>query len=469
MLPIVLLSVFGIVLLFLGFLKSKTILLPAALLFLLITGVANFLDWNETYLYFGDMLRTDNLTIVFTAIILGSAFLVIALSGSFIEDDEAQPAEYYGLIMFSLVGAVMMVGFQNLIMLFVGVEILSVAMYILTGSDKRNLRSNEAALKYFLMGAFTTGIMLFGMALLYGATGSFTLAGIGNYAANPQSGLSLLLYVGLLMLLIGLLFKVSAAPFHFWTPDVYDGAPSIFTAFMSTVVKTAGFAALFRLLSVSFVGVYQFWWVILAVITAITLVAGNVTAVYQNSFKRMMAYSSISHAGYLLIGLASLGAQSKQAIVFYSLAYSVATISAFGVLILVAQRNTQTITREGVGVAGESFDSFNGLARQNPLLGFAMAVSMLSLAGIPLTAGFWGKFYMFSTAAEKGQIWLLVVAVLMSAIGIYYYFRVIIAMYFRDGATEPIRVAPFYSYVLLAATIVTIGLGIVPGLLQGLF
>ena len=240
--------------------------------------------------------------------------------------------------MFSLVGAVMMVGFQNLIMLFVGVEILSVSMYVLTGSDKRNLRSNEAALKYFLMGAFTTGIMLFGMALLYGATGSFTLSGIASYAANPQVGLSLLLYVGLLMLLIGLLFKVSAAPFHFWTPDVYDGAPTIFTAFMSTVVKTAGFAALFRLLSVSFMGVYQFWWVILAVITAITLIISNVTAVYQNSFKRMMAYSSISHAGYLFIGLASLGAQTKQAIVFYSLAYSIATISAFGVLLLVSQQ-----------------------------------------------------------------------------------------------------------------------------------
>jgi len=468
MFPIILLSVFGIVMLFLGFLKSKTILLPAALLFLLIAGVANFLDWNKTYLYFGGMLRTDNLTMVFTAIILGSAFLVVALSGSFIEDDEAQPAEYYGLIMFSLVGAIMMVGFENLIMLFVGVEILSVAMYVLTGSDKRNPRSNEAALKYFLMGAFTTGIMLFGMALLYGATGSFTLAGIAAYAVNPQSGLSLLLYVGLLMLLIGLLFKVSAAPFHFWTPDVYDGAPTIFTAFMSTVVKTAGFAALFRLLSISFVGVYQFWWVIMAVITVITLVAGNVTAVYQNSFKRMMAYSSISHAGYLLIGLATLGAQSKQAIVFYSLAYSVATISAFGVLLLVSQqRSSQTISRQGA--ANDSFDSFNGLARQNPLLGFAMAVSMLSLAGIPLTAGFWGKFYMFSTAAERGQIWLLVVAVLMSAIGVYYYFRVIIAMYFRDGATEPIRVAPFYRYVLLAATILTVGLGVAPGLLQGLF
>ncbi|MVM30662.1 NADH-quinone oxidoreductase subunit NuoN [Spirosoma sp. HMF4905] len=468
MLPIVLLSVFGIALLFLGFLKSKAVLLPAALLFLIITLGVNFLDWNKTYLYFNDMLRTNNLSMVFTAIMLGSAFMVVALSSSFINDESAQPAEYYALILFSLVGAVMMVSFENLIMLFVGVEILSVAMYVLTGSDKKNLRSNEAALKYFLMGAFATGIMLFGMALLYGATGSFTIAGLAAYTDHPQTGLSLLIYVGLLMLLIGLLFKVSAAPFHFWTPDVYDGAPTIFTAFMSTVVKTAGFAALFRLLSVSFGGVYTFWWTILAIITALTLVAGNITAVYQTSFKRMMAYSSISHAGYLLIGLSSLGTQTKQAIVFYSLAYSVATIAAFGVLILVSQqRSTQTITSEGI--LTENFDAFNGLARQNPLLGFAMTVSMLSLAGIPLTAGFWGKFYMFSTAVERGQIWLLVVAVLMSAVGIYYYFRVIIAMYFRDGATEPIRVAPFFQYVLLGAIILTIGLGIAPGLLQGLF
>lgn len=468
MLPIVVLSVSGILLLFLGFQKSKTLLLPAALLLLLLALAANFYDWNKTYLYFNNMLRTDNLSMVFTAIVLGSAFLVVALSSRFVADEEAQPAEYYGIIMFSLVGAIMMVGFENLIMLFVGVETLSIAMYILTGSDKRNLRSNEAALKYFLMGAFTTGIMLFGMALLYGATGSFTLAGIAAYAANPQQGLSLLLYVGLLMLLIGLLFKVSAAPFHFWTPDVYDGAPTIFTAFMSTVVKTAGFAALFKLLSISFGGVYSFWWTIIAIITAITLVAGNITAVYQNSFKRMMAYSSISHAGYLLIGLAALGAQTKQAIVFYSLAYSIATISAFGVLLLVAQqRSTQTLSSEGV--SNERFDDFNGLARQNPLLGFAMAVAMLSLAGIPLTAGFWGKFYVFSTAAERGQIWLLVVAVLMSAVGIYYYFRVIIAMYFRDGATEPIRVSPVYRYVLLVATVLTLVLGVAPGLLQGLF
>lgn len=292
MLPIVLLSVSGIVLLFLGFLKSRSVLLPATLLALLLAVAANFLDWNKTYLYFNDMLRTNNLAMVFTAIVLGSAFMVVALSSSFLDDESAQPAEYYGIILFSLVGAIMMIGFENLIMLFVGVEILSVAMYVLTGSDKRNLRSNEAALKYFLMGAFATGIMLFGMTLIYGATGSFSLAGIAAYTANAQYGLSLLLYAGLLLLLIGLLFKVSAAPFHFWTPDVYDGAPTIFTAFMSTVVKTAGFAALFRLLSVSFGGVYTFWWTILAVITALTLVIGNLTAVYQNSFKRMMATTS---------------------------------------------------------------------------------------------------------------------------------------------------------------------------------
>ncbi len=468
MLPIVVLSLSGIALLFLGFQKSRALLLPAALLLLVFALAANFYDWNKTYLYFSNMLRTDNLSMVFTAIVLGSAFMVIALSNQFIEDDESQPAEYYGIIMFSLVGAIMMIGFENLIMLFVGVEALSIAMYVLTGSDKRNLRSNEAALKYFLMGAFTTGILLFGMALIYGATGSFTLAGIAAYTANSQLGLSLLLYAGLLMLLIGLLFKVSAAPFHFWTPDVYDGAPTIFTAFMSTVVKTAGFAALFKLLSVSFNGVYSFWWVMLAVIAALTLVIGNITAVYQSSFKRMMAYSSISHAGYLLIGLAALGAQSKQAIVFYSLAYSVATISAFGILILVSrQRPAQTLTSGGV--SGDNFDDFNGLARQNPLLGLAMTVSMLSLAGIPLTAGFWGKFYIFSTAVERGQIWLLVVAVLMSAVGIYYYFRVVIAMYFRDGATEPIQVSPVYQYVLVAAIAITIGLGVAPGLLEGLF
>jgi NADH-quinone oxidoreductase subunit N len=312
------------------------------------------------------------------------------------------------------------------------------------------------------MGSFATGIMLFGMALLYGAVGSFTLTDIKGYVLLAQSRPSLLLYMGLLLVLIGILFKVSAAPFHFWTPDVYDGAPTLFTAFMSTVVKTAGFAGLLQLLSVAFSAIYGFWWLILAGITALTLLAGNLTAVYQSSFKRMMAYSSISHAGYLLIGLAALGQQSKQAIVFYSLAYSLATISAFGILLLVAKQPSAD------GRPDESYNAFNGLARQNPLLAFVLAVSMLSLAGIPLTAGFWGKFMVFSAAIDKGMVWILILAVLMSAVGIYYYFRVVIAMYFRDGSAEPIQVAPFYRFILIAATVLTIILGLLPGMVQNL-
>ncbi len=466
MLSIILLSAFGILLLFLGFLKNRALLLPATLLFLLASLGAAFTDWNGTFAYFNGMMVTNKLSILFTVIVLLSAFMVVALSSSFLDDEDAQPAEYYALLLFSLVGAIMMISFENLIMLFVGIEILSVAMYILTGSDKRNLRSNEAALKYFLMGAFATGILLFGMALLYGATGSFTVEGIKAYIlTNPTGGNVILLLMGLLLLLIGMLFKVSAAPFHFWTPDVYDGAPTLFTAFMSTVVKTAGFAALLRVLSGAFGSMYELWWVILAAIAVLTLLAGNITAVYQSSFKRMMAYSSISHAGYMLIALVGLSPQSKQALVVYSLAYSLATITAFGVLLLVAKKQSNELVP---AKPNENYEVFNGLARQNPLLSFMMTVSMLSLAGIPLTAGFWGKFLVFSTAIDKGIIWLLVVAVLMSAVGIYYYFRVVIAMYFRDGEGGAIRVAPFYRFVLITATVLTILLGIAPGLIQGL-
>jgi len=474
MFPIVVLSVSGIVLLFLGFLKSRAVLLPATLVCLLIATVANFYDWNKTFVYFNEMLVIDNLAMVFIGIVLFSAFMIVALSGSLLDDEEGQPAEYYAIMLFSLVGAIMMIGYENLLMLFVGIEVLSVAMYVLTGSDKRNLRSNEAALKYFLMGSFATGILLFGMALLYGATGTFTISGIGSAVTSMAAAQTspLLLYTGMFMLLIGMLFKVSAAPFHFWTPDVYDGAPSLFTAFMSTVVKTAGFAALLRVLMVCFNtgSVYAYWVQVLAIITILTLVIGNITAVYQSSFKRMMAYSSISHAGYLLIGLIGLTQQSKGAIAFYSLAYSVSTIAAFGILLLVVKNrpindafvgDQTTLTRPD-----ESYEAFNGLARANPLLGFVMTVAMLSLAGIPLTAGFWGKFMLFSTAVDRGLVWILVVAVLMSAVSIYYYFRVIIAMYFREGNAEAIRVAPFYRFMLIAATVITIILGVVPGLFQ---
>ncbi len=463
MYPILVLSVTGLVTLFLGFLKSKKILLPASLLFVAIAFLSNFIDWNAPGLYFYDMLEASNLSVVFSSIILLSAFLVMALSKGFLDEEHAQPAEYFAILQFSLVGAIMMTNFQNLIMLFVGVEILSVSMYILTGSDKRNLRGNEAALKYFLMGSFATGIMLFGMAMLYGANYTFNISDARILLLQPVTDVRpVFLYVGVTFLLIGLLFKVSAAPFHFWTPDVYEGAPTIFTTFMSTVVKTAGFAAIYRILEVSFSPMYNFWWVMVVTMAILSLFISNITAVSQNSFKRMLAFSSISHAGYMLLSVVGLNNKSGDSIVFYSFAYALATISAFGVLMVVSK------DRLVDGRPNENIAVLNGLSKKSPFLAAVLAISMLSLAGIPLTAGFWGKFYVFADAASRGHIWVLVLAIMMSAVGIYYYFKPIIAAYMKEGEGENIQLSSFYKIILGFTTLGSILLGLFPDLVREL-
>jgi NADH-quinone oxidoreductase subunit N len=356
-----------------------------------------------------------------------------------------------------------MTNFQNLIMLFVGVEILSVSMYILTGSDKRNIRGNEAALKYFLMGSFATGIMLFGMAMLYGANYTFNISDARILLLQPVTDVRpVFLYVGVTFLLIGLLFKVSAAPFHFWTPDVYEGAPTIFTTFMSTVVKTAGFAAIYRILEVSFSPIYNFWWVMIVTMAILSLFISNITAVSQQSFKRMLAFSSISHAGYMLLAVVGLNNKSGDSIVFYSLAYALATISAFGVLMIVSK------DRLVDGRPNENITVLNGLSKKSPFLAAVLSISMLSLAGIPLTAGFWGKFYVFTDAASRGHIWVLVIAIMMSAVGIYYYFKPIIAVYMKEGEGENIRLSAFYKIILGFTTAGSILLGLFPDLLREL-
>jgi NADH-quinone oxidoreductase subunit N len=463
MYPIIILSITGLVTLFLGFLKSKKILLPASLFFVALAFASNFIDWNKPGLYFSNMLEASNLSILFTSIILLSAFLIMALSKGFIDDEHAQPAEYFAIMQFSLVGAIMMTNFQNLIMLFIGVEILSVSMYVLTGSDKRNIRGNEAALKYFLMGAFATGIMLFGIAMLYGANYSFNISDANAWLMQTQvTTRPVFLYVGVTFLLIGLLFKISAAPFHFWTPDVYEGAPTIFTTFMSTIVKTAGFAAIYRILEVSYSPLYNFWWVMIVVMAVLSLLISNITAVAQSSFKRLLAFSSISHAGYMLMAIVGLSNKTDASIVFYSLAYSLATISAFGVLMIVSKEKLVD------GRPDENISVLNGLSKKNPFLGFVLAVSMFSLAGIPLTAGFWGKFYVFADAASRGHIWLLVVAILMSAVGIYYYFKPIMAAYMKEGDGENIKLSSFYKIILGFTTAGSVLLGLLPNLVREL-
>lgn len=453
------LSVLAILVLYLGLYKAKNALLPVTLLGLAGSLVLTILEWNSgaAPIYSGMMLF-DNFAVAFTSICIFSTMLILLISKDYFEHISEHVAEYYTLILFSLVGILVMVSYHNLSMLFIGIEIMSVSLYILAGIRKNDFKSNEAALKYFLMGAFSTGFLLFGIALLYGAAGTFDLGEIKRYVIDNPTGISPLFYSGVMLMIIGLCFKVGAAPFHFWTPDVYEGSPTLITAFMSTVVKTAGFAAFLRLFLMCFAPLHDFWMPALLVISVITLFIGNVTALYQHSFKRMLAFSSISHVGYMLFAIIALGADSTNSVFLYATAYSIASIIAFAVLILVKRQT-----------GSDNFDSFNGLARKNPYIALSLTIAMLSLAGIPLTAGFIGKFMMFSTALSDYQVLLVVLAVVNAVIGIFYYFRVIVAMYFRETERSEIHSPPYFNFVLGLSAILTVIAGVYPGFISGLF
>lgn len=452
-------SIVAIIVLYLGLYKAKKFLLPVTLIGLTISVVFAVLDWgtNATPIYEGMMLF-DSFSIAFSSLCIITTILILLLSKDYFERISEHVAECYTIILFALAGIVVMVSYHNLSMLFIGIEIMSVSLYILAGIRKSDFSSNEAALKYFLMGAFSTGFLLFGITLIYGVTASFDLEIIKQYVISNSSNISPLFYGGILLLIIGLCFKIGAAPFHFWTPDVYEGAPILITTFMSTVVKTAGFAAFLRLFLFAFEPLHSFWMQPLLIITVITLIVGNVTAVYQISFKRMLAYSSISHAGYMLFALVSLNGSSTNAVFIYAAAYSVASIIAFAVLILVKRQT-----------GSENFDAFNGLYEKNPFLAITLTVSMLSLAGIPLTAGFIGKFLMFSNALSQFHIWLVVIAVINATVGVFYYLRVIVSMYFKDADRTEITPTFNYKFVLALSTIATIVLGVFPDLISNLF
>ncbi|WP_183575344.1 NADH-quinone oxidoreductase subunit N [Mucilaginibacter sp. X5P1] len=451
---LIIISVLPIVLLYLGLYKAKKALLPVAVIGLLAALGFALAQWTSvdvaTPIYHGMMLF-NNYSIAFSAITIISTILILLLSKGYFERISDHIAEYYAIILFSLAGIIVMVSYYNLTMLFIGIEIMSVSLYILAGIKKNDFASNEAALKYFLMGAFSTGFLLFGIALIYGTTGSFNLEAIRNWVVAHPRGMDPMMGTGIMLIIVGLCFKVGAAPFHFWTPDVYEGSPTLITAFMSTVVKTAGFAAFLRLFAECFAPVADFWMPALLIITILTLFIGNITALYQQSFKRMLAFSSISHAGYMLFAIVALGASSANSVFIYATAYSIASIIAFAALILVQQQS-----------GSDNFESFNGLSKKNPFLALVLTIAMLSLAGIPLTAGFMGKFFMFSSALSHYQVWLVVLAVVNAIISIFYYFRVIVAMYFRTAETSEVQIPAYYSFVLGFSALVTIIIGVYP-------
>lgn len=453
---IITIVVTALAVLYAGLFKARKALLPLTLVGLLIALAFAVTSWNSNTAYYG-MMQMDNFAIAFSSLtILGTIFIFLLTQNYFAKDSE-NVAEYYTLILFALSGIVIMVSYTNMSMLFIGIEIMSVALYILAGIRKNNFASNEASLKYFLMGAFSTGFLLFGITLVYGATGSFSLTAINQYLIGNYQAVSPLFYPGLILMMIGLCFKIGAAPFHFWTPDVYEGSPSLITAFMSTVVKTAGFAAFLRLFAGTFAPLHDFWMPPLMVIVCLTLFIGNVTALFQKNFKRMLAYSSISHAGYLLFSLITLTASSANNVLVYASAYTFASIIAFAVLILVKQKT-----------GSDSIDSFNGLGKRNPLAALALTIAMLSLAGIPLTGGFIGKYLMFLNVMTQYQIWLVAFAILNALVGFYYYLKVIVAMYFKDGAEVELDTPVQYKVVLILSVVITVFLGIYPAVILNL-
>ncbi|MGA9650719.1 MULTISPECIES: NADH-quinone oxidoreductase subunit N [Pedobacter] len=453
---IITISITAFIVLYAGLFKAKKALLPLTVVGLLTALGFTAAAWNGNAVHFG-MMQTDNFALAFSGVCIIGTLLIFLLTQNYFHSKSDNIAEYYTLILFALAGMIMMVSYKNMAMLFVGLEIMSVSLYILAGIRKKDFASNEASLKYFLMGAFSTGFLLFGITLIYGASGSFDLDKIQTYLVDNNKAISPIFYPGVILMMIGLCFKIGAAPFHFWTPDVYEGSPTLITTFMSTVVKTAGFAAFLRLFADVFAPLHDFWVVPLIVIVCLTLFIGNVTALFQKNFKRMLAYSSISHAGYLLFSLVVLSANSENNVLVYAAAYTFASIIAFAVLILVKQKT-----------GNDSFESFNGLGKKNPLVALALTVAMLSLAGIPLTAGFIGKYLMFLNVMGEYQTLLVAFAILNALVGFYYYFKVIVAMWFKDGAEIELSTPAQYKVVLIISVAITLILGIYPAIILNL-
>jgi NADH-quinone oxidoreductase subunit N len=435
----------------------RKILFPVVLLGLLASCAVVIMDWNTSISHFSNMLTFDNFAVAFSAVISFIAFLWFMMSRDYFENN-THVTDHFALVLFSLVGAVFMVSYTNLAMLFLGIEILSISLYILAGSKMKDLASNEASFKYFLMGSFATGFLLFGIALIYGVTGSFDLPTIANAIKSATGTFTPILYAGILLIMVGLAFKISAVPFHFWAPDVYEGAPTVVTAFMSTIVKIAAFAGFFRLFSMCFASVSSQWVDVVEVITILTLVVANITAVYQNSVKRMLAFSSVAHAGYMLITLVSLNEISDNAILYYAVSYASASIAAFAVLHNVAFENENA-----------SVEAFNGLVKKDPFITIAMTIAMLSLAGIPPLAGFFAKYYIFTVAIESGYFGLVLLAVVTSLIGVYYYFRIIIAMYLKaSDNSRPVQLTLMHQVVIIICVITIVVLGIAPDMIISL-
>jgi NADH-quinone oxidoreductase subunit N len=405
--------------------------------------------WGRDQRGFRDMVVLDNFALFVDVIICYAVALVILLSMDYLRRAGVQTGEYYALVLFSASGMMLMASANDLIVVFLGLELMSLCLYVLAGLFKQRLDSGEASMKYFLLGAFASSFMLYGIALTYGATGSTSFSRIVGAATGPDRPVIFL--VGLALMLVGFGFKISAAPFHMWAPDVYQGAPTSVTTLIATGSKAAAFAALIRLLIGTLRGAQPDWGPLMWGLAVVTMTLGNVVAIAQSNLKRMLAYSSIAHVGYMMVGLVAGGAAGAGAILYYLFAYTFTTVGTFGVLSLCARAGEEAVEVE----------EYAGLGRRHPLLAGTLTLFLLSLIGIPPLAGFVGKFYLFGAAVQSGFLWLAVIGVLNSAIAAYYYLRVVVYMYMREpdaaGATLSPSFAGGVALAVAAAGIVILG------------
>lgn len=453
---LIIISILGVVAMMAEVFRFRKLLLPLVVIGLAAAFTLLIMEWGTAIRYFNDMVYFDNYAIAFSCLVISITLLWLIIGGKYFIGENKR-SENASLILFCLAGAVSMISFSNLTMFFIGLEILSISLYVLASSDKQDLRSNEAGMKYFLLGAFATGFLLFGIALIYGATGSFNVEEITGVLSKGSTS-PLFIQVGVLMILIGFLFKISAVPFHFWAPDVYEGAPTLVTAFMATVVKTAAFASFYRLFSSCFLPFHETWGPAVAVLAAITMLTGNILAVYQKSFKRMLAYSSIAHAGYMMMAIATINEVSAGAIFFYATAYSLGSLGAFSCLHAMIS-----------GTGRVELDTLNGMGKKQPFASVLLIVIMFSLAGIPPVAGFFAKYYLFFGTLNSGYTWLVLIAILASLIGVFYYFRVIYAVLKEESIdSKGFKVEKEHAFLLAAVAVISLILGIFPSYIQTL-
>ena len=452
----------GIFCLLFEILNLRKAIVPVTIIGLLGVLALNYYEFGSTESYYYNMITVSKFSTSFSSLFIVLTIFLVALSHNFYENHPTKISDFVAIKIFLLAGGVAMVSFGNLAMFFLGIEILSISLYILAASERLNLKSNEAGMKYFLMGSFASGIILFGICLIYGAMGSFDIVEISEYSLSAE--LPIWFPIGMILLTIGMLFKIAAVPFHFWAPDVYEGSPALTTALMSTLAKVVAIATLFKLISgLNLIPslknqehLYTFENIIV-VISIASMTVGNIMALRQSNVKRMLAFSGISHAGFMLMTLLTV-ATSAGVLLYYTTAYALAGIAAFSVILYVCKNNQNH----------EDISNFHGLGKTNPLLAAILTASLLSMAGIPIFSGFFAKLFLFNQTIQAGHITLVIVAIINSIISVGYYFKLILAMYTKEPNQERTG-KPFLIYtVAIISIVLNIVLGLFPSLVLDL-